>query len=188
MACGSCANENAYKVMFAWYNVKHRGGKPPSKEEMEQCVMNTGPGCPDLSLLSFKGSFHGRTFGTLATTHTKPVHKLDIPSLDWPIASFPRYKYPLEENVAYNDKQDKDCLEEVSYLIDHFNNVKKRPVAGIVVEPVQAEGGDNFGSPFFFQNLQRIAKEVVFFLLFFLKLPVNGFIYFFIERCTSFNR
>lgn len=63
MACGSCANENAYKVIFAYYNIKHRGGKPLTNEEMEQCVLNTGPGCPDLSLLSFRGSFHGRTFG-----------------------------------------------------------------------------------------------------------------------------
>jgi 4-aminobutyrate aminotransferase/(S)-3-amino-2-methylpropionate transaminase len=85
---------------------------------------------------------------------------MDIPSLDWPIASFPRYKYPLEENVEYNRKQDNDCLQEVAYLIDHYNNVKKRPVAGMVIEPVQSEGGDNFGSSYFFQNLQRIGKEV----------------------------
>jgi 4-aminobutyrate aminotransferase/(S)-3-amino-2-methylpropionate transaminase len=33
-------------------------------------------------------------------------------------------------------------------------------VAGIVVEPIQSEGGDNHASPFFFQNLQAIAKNV----------------------------
>lgn len=54
---------------------------------------NLGPGCPDLSILSFKGAFHGRTFGALSTTHSKPIHKLDIPTFDWPIANFPRYKY-----------------------------------------------------------------------------------------------
>jgi len=159
MACGSCANENAYKVMFINYNIKRRGGKFPTQEEMSECVLNQGPLCPDLSLLSFKGSFHGRTLGTLATTHSKPVHKMDIPTQDWPVANFPRYKYPLEENVVYNDKQDHDCLQEVGHLIDHWNNVKQKPVAGIVVEPIQSEGGDNFASPYFFQNLQRIAKE-----------------------------
>ena len=66
----------------------------------------------------------------------------------------------MEENVAYNQKQDDDCLQEVAYLIDHFETNKKRPVAAIVAEPIQSEGGDNFGSPYFFQNLQRIAKEV----------------------------
>lgn len=33
------------------------------------------------------------------------------------------------------------------------------PVAGIVVEPIQSEGGDNEASPFFFQQLQKIAKK-----------------------------
>ena len=160
MACGSCSIENAYKAAFNWYNTKLRGNPIPSKEVLDSCVMNTGPGCPDLSILSFKGAFHGRTVGALSTTHSNPMHKLDIPSMDWPISNFPRYKYPLEDNVAYNDKQDKDCLEEVAHLIDHFNTIKKKPVAAIVAEPIQSEGGDNFGSPYFFQNLQRIAKEV----------------------------
>jgi 4-aminobutyrate aminotransferase/(S)-3-amino-2-methylpropionate transaminase len=35
-----------------------------------------------------------------------------------------------------------------------------RPVAGIVVEPIQSEGGDNEASPYFFQELQHIAKKV----------------------------
>ena len=159
MACGSCANENAYKVMFIYYNNLRRKGIPPSQEETEQCVLNKGPGCPDLSILSFKGGFHGRTLGCLSTTHSKPVHKIDIPAFDWPVASFPRYKYPLEENVEYNHKQDVDCLKEVEQLIDYYNNEKKKDVAGMVVEPIQSEGGDNHGSPYFFQNLQRIAKK-----------------------------
>lgn len=134
-------------------------GVPPTQEELNDCVMNKGPGCPDLCMLSFKGAFHGRTMGVLATTHAKPIHKLGLPSLDWPIASFPRYKYPLEDNVVYNQKQDDDCLKEVEQLIDIYNIQKKRYVAGIVVEPIQSEGGDNYASPYFFQNLQRIAKK-----------------------------
>jgi 4-aminobutyrate aminotransferase/(S)-3-amino-2-methylpropionate transaminase len=159
MACGSCANENAYKVMFIHYNTIRRRGVPPTQEELTECVMNKGPGCPDLSILSFKGGFHGRTLGVLSTTHSKPIHKIDVPAFDWPVASFPRYRYPLEENIDYNHKQDVDCLKEVEELIDYYNKVKKREVAGIVVEPVQAEGGDRHASAYFFQNLQRIAKK-----------------------------
>jgi 4-aminobutyrate aminotransferase/(S)-3-amino-2-methylpropionate transaminase len=159
MACGSCANENAYKSIFMRHNTLARNGKQFTPEELNQCIMNTGPGCPDLCILSFKGSFHGRTLGTLATTHSKYIHKLDIPSLDWPIARFPLYKYPLEENVKYNRKQDDDCLKDVEDLIDYFNKEKKRQVAGMVVEPIQSEGGDHHASPYFFQNLQRIAKK-----------------------------
>jgi 4-aminobutyrate aminotransferase/(S)-3-amino-2-methylpropionate transaminase len=159
MACGSCANENAYKVMFTYYNLVRRNGKPPSQIEMEECVTNKGPGCPDLSLLSFNGAFHGRTLGTLATTHSKPVHKLDVPTMDWPVAAFPAYKYPLEENEEYNRNQDEKCLKQVEELIDYYANEKKKPVAGIVTEPIQSEGGDNHASPFFFQSLQAISKK-----------------------------
>jgi len=52
--------------------------------------------------------------GALSCTHSKPIHKLDIPSFDWPIAPFPRYKYPLEEHDRENKKEDDRCLARVS--------------------------------------------------------------------------
>jgi 4-aminobutyrate aminotransferase/(S)-3-amino-2-methylpropionate transaminase len=159
MACGSCANENAYKAIFLQHNTALRGGKPLPQKDLDACIMNKGPGCPDVSILSFKGGFHGRTMAVLATTHSKSIHKLDFPTLDWPIADFPQYKYPLEENVEYNQDQDRKSLKSVEEVIEYFNNVKKRPVVGVVVEPIQSEGGDNYASAHFFQNLQRLVKK-----------------------------
>jgi len=37
---------------------------------------------------------------------------------------------------------------------------KGKPVAGIVIEPIQAEGGDNHASPDFFVSLRKIARKV----------------------------
>ena len=34
--------------------------------------------------------------------------------MKWPIAPFPRYRYPLESNKEYNAQQDEHCIEEVS--------------------------------------------------------------------------
>ncbi len=132
MMCGSCSNENAFKAICIWYANKNRGGKPFSEEELQSSMYNKAPGCPTVSLMSFEGAFHGRTFGdirkkkkrkeigfsfillgALACTHSKPIHKLDIPSFDWPIAPFPRYKYPLEENERENQKEDERCLARV---------------------------------------------------------------------------
>jgi len=121
-------------------------------------MMNMPPGAPNLSILSFKGAFHGRTLGALSTTHSKYIHKIDVPSFDWPIASFPQYKYPLEENIAENKKEDERCLGEVQSLIDLYNT-KGKPVAGVIVEPIQSEGGDNEASPEFFRNLQKLCKK-----------------------------
>ena len=94
MMCGSCSNENAFKMMCFKYMEKERGGKPFSKEEEESCMINQVPGSPKLSILSFHGGFHGRTGMSLCTTHSKPIHKLDVPLHDyWPTCDFPRYKY-----------------------------------------------------------------------------------------------
>jgi len=158
MACGSCSNENAYKAAFMWYRNKQRGGAAITEEENQSCMMNLAPGTTPFTIMSFKVGFHGRTVGCLTTTHSKAIHKLDIPALDWPIASFPRYKYPLEDHVAENQKEDIKCLAEVEELFERYNKAGKF-VAGVVVEPVQAEGGDHHGSAEFFQGLQRITKK-----------------------------
>nr|CAD7429059.1 unnamed protein product [Timema monikensis] len=159
MMCGSCANENAYKNIFIWYRRKERGEDVGfTEEELNSCMINLAPGSPRLSILSFHGAFHGRTLGVLSTTHSKYIHKIDIPAFDWPIASFPQYKYPLEENKRENEAEDKKCLAEVEDLIVQYKN-KGIPVAGIVVEPIQSEGGDNEASPQFFQQLQRIGVK-----------------------------
>ncbi|CAG0924182.1 unnamed protein product, partial [Notodromas monacha] len=104
------------------------------------------------------GAFHGRTFGALTTTHSKPIHKLDIPAFDWPIASFPIYKYPLEEFKTENEAEDRRCLEEVQCLIEQRENTGK-DVAGVVIEPIQCEGGDHHPSTNFMQKLQAITKK-----------------------------
>ncbi len=61
--CGSCSNENAFKAICIWYANKNRNGKPFSEEELTSSMYNKPPGCPTVSLMSFEGGFHGRTFG-----------------------------------------------------------------------------------------------------------------------------
>uniref|UniRef100_A0A0B7ARR8 (S)-3-amino-2-methylpropionate transaminase n=1 Tax=Arion vulgaris TaxID=1028688 RepID=A0A0B7ARR8_9EUPU len=158
MGCGACAIEHALKAAFMAFQRRARGGKPPSKEELETSLLNKPPGNPNLSVLSFKNAFHGRTMGALALTHTKWVHKLDFPSPDWPIATFPVLKYPLEDFVQENKKEEAKCLAEVEELIDVYNK-KANPVVCIAIEPIQCEGGDNFASPAFFQGLQDISQK-----------------------------
>jgi len=137
---------------------KLRGGKPPSAEDLNSCMDNKPPGCPPLTVMSFKGGFHGRTLGVLAATHSKGIHKVDVPTFDWPIASYPRYKYPLEDNRVENEAEDRKCLNEVRNLIEKYNK-RGTPVAGIIIEPIQAEGGDHHGSPTFFRELRAIASQ-----------------------------
>ncbi|KAJ1351056.1 Glutamyl-tRNA(Gln) amidotransferase subunit A (Glu-ADT subunit A) [Parelaphostrongylus tenuis] len=158
MLCGTSANENAIKQAFIWYMTKRRGGNPPDEAALASCMLQKQPGTPKLSVLGFQGAFHGRSLCMLSVTRSKAIHKVDIPAFDWPIAKFPRYKYPLSSNQAYNDAQDKECLQDVQEKIDEWKR-KDQDVAVIIVEPIQAEGGDNYGSPAFFQKLQKIAAD-----------------------------
>lgn len=155
--CGSDANEAAYKAAFMYQRQKARGGYNAgfSEQDLESTMVNQSPGSPHMSILSFRKAFHGRLFGSLSTTRSKPIHKIDIPAFDWPQATFPSLKYPLEEHVQENAQEEQRCLDEVDQIISEFHN----PVAAVVVEPIQSEGGDNHASPAFFQGLRDITKK-----------------------------
>jgi 4-aminobutyrate aminotransferase / (S)-3-amino-2-methylpropionate transaminase len=161
MMCGSCSNENAYKTVFIWYQTKMRGGKPPTDIDMETCMKNAAPGSPNLSILSFSGAFHGRLLGCLSTTHSKAIHKVDIPAFDWPVAPFPQLKYPLHDFVQENAAEEARCLEQTRQLIVDWRtrSNNRAPVAGMIIEPWQGEGGDNHASADFFCQLRDMAAD-----------------------------
>jgi len=158
MMCGSCSNENAFKLMHFKYMNKIRGGRDFSPEEIESCMINKAPGTPNLSVLSFHGGFHGRTAASLACTHSKYIHKIDVPLSPWPVASFPRYKYPLEDFIRENTAEDERCLAMTEDIIANSEKAGC-PITGVIVEPIQAEGGDHHGSNKWFQGLQAICKK-----------------------------
>ncbi|XP_064636272.1 4-aminobutyrate aminotransferase, mitochondrial-like isoform X4 [Lineus longissimus] len=158
LMCGACSNEHGFKAVFMRHMRKLRGGAPPTKEDLETCLLNLPPGCPPLTIMGFKNAFHGRTMGALNVTRAKANQKLDIPQLDWPCASFPELKYPLERYGVENAQEEQRCLHEIRALVEEYNG-RGTPCVGIITEPIQAEGGDNYASPDFFQKLQKICKE-----------------------------
>jgi len=162
MLCGSSANENVYKAACMAYRGRQRekqglDANAFSSEEEESCMVNQAPGSPQLSILSFAGGFHGRTFGALSTTHSKAIHKLDVPSFDWPTAPFPELKYPLSENIDANFAEEERCIAAVQDVLEA--RLGTSPVAAVIVEPVQAEGGDNHASAHFFRRLREVTAE-----------------------------
>jgi 4-aminobutyrate aminotransferase/(S)-3-amino-2-methylpropionate transaminase len=134
-------------------------------------MKNQAPGSPDdMVILSFQQAFHGRLLGSLSTTASKAIHKVDIPAFNWPKAPFPKLKYPLDEHEEYNRRIEKEALEVADTIMGEGK------VAGVIIEPVQSEGGDNHGrvlhkkekhkltcrplaSPEFFRQLQALCKK-----------------------------
>ncbi|KAL5089928.1 hypothetical protein Trisim1_004762 [Trichoderma cf. simile WF8] len=154
---GSDANETAFKAAFIYRRQQERGGPDVefTQEELDSAMNNQAPGASSLSILSFKTAFHGRLFGTLSTTRSKPIHKVDIPAFDWPQASFPKLKYPLEDHVEENAKIEQASLDEVEKLIKTWHI----PPAAVIVEPIQSEGGDNHATPNFFRGLRALTRK-----------------------------
>lgn len=164
MLCGSSANENVFKAAFFRMRAKQReaAGKASTDftdEELASCMVNKAPGCAnELSILSFSGGFHGRTLAALTCTHSKTVHKIDVPAFDWPTAPFPRLRYPLHEHAEENAKEEANCLQQVRRILQERSE-QGRPVAGAIVEPVLSEGGDLHASASFFKGLQRACQD-----------------------------
>ncbi|KAK3295654.1 aminotransferase class-III-domain-containing protein [Chaetomium fimeti] len=154
---GSDANETAYKAAFMWRRQRERGGPNVefTEEEMNSAMNNQSPGASQLSILSFKTGFHGRLFGSLSTTRSKPIHKLDIPAFDWPQATFPQLKYPLDQHAAENAAAERAALDEVERLLTTYHV----PPCAVVVEPIQSEGGDNHATASFFRGLREVTRR-----------------------------
>ena len=47
-----------------------------------------------------------------------------MPTLDWPIAPFPRLQYPLEQYQQENRAEEDKCLAEVILKVASFQDVK----------------------------------------------------------------
>ena len=123
-------------MIFMRYMHKRRHGRVDfTQEELGSVLNNEAPGSPNLSILSFKGwafnihdilifiniftgCFHGRTIGLLSCSHSRPIQGVDIPTLSWPKADFPKYKYPLHDHLRENVQEDERCLAQVEELIE----------------------------------------------------------------------
>merc|ERR1712176_318423 len=152
LMCGSCTVENAFKSAFGYQAYKERGGEGPSELELQSCMDGISPGSPDRVILGFRGAFHGRTFGSLSVTNSKAAIKVDMPAFDWPHAPFPNLKYPLKA-------EESRCLEEIEDIFFNYKNILNRPVAAMIIEPIQGEGGDRIASDDFYRNLKKICEK-----------------------------
>lgn len=159
MMCGTCSNENALKLALINHAYRKRGNQPPSNEDLTSCMQHQEPGTPsNLGIIAFNGAFHGRTFLTLSCTQTNPLHKVDIPVTDMIVRTpFPTNKFPLTDasNQKYNEDIEAECLQNISNVIKN----KDKDIVALIVEPIQAEGGDNHCSPSFFRKLRRLCFD-----------------------------
>ncbi len=122
----------------------------PEAEQQAILLANRGT---DAVVVAFSGAFHGRGLGPLSATHSKTIHKADLPAFAWPTATFPASRFPLAEHAEENAEAEALALEELAGILCRHPG----KVAAILVEPVQSEGGDRHASPDFFRKVQELA-------------------------------
>src|SRR5215217_5036194 len=136
------AIENAIKVAMDW-KVQKNFAKGYAREK-------------GFKVLHFEHAFHGRTGYTLSLTNTLPVKTKWFAKFDWPRVPFPAMKFPLtDENLA-------DVIQQEQASIDLIKKAfadNKDDICAIIVEPVQAEGGDNHARKEFMEQLRIMADE-----------------------------
>jgi L-lysine 6-transaminase len=138
---GAAAVENALKTAFDWKVRRNRA---------------RGKGDRGTQVIHFREAFHGRSGYTLSLTNTDPVKTDLFPKFNWPRADNPKLRFPVtpevERDVAAAEEQ---ALDQVRRAFrDHPDDV-----AAVIIEPIQAEGGDNHFRAGFLQALERLADE-----------------------------
>ena len=148
VAGGSVAVENALKTAFDWKVRRNR----------ERGI----PGDKGQQILHFQEAFHGRTGYSLSMTNTADPRKtMYFPKFDWPRIVNPKITFPLEEDLDAVIALEKQAVEQIQRAIaDNPNDI-----AGLIIEPIQGEGGDNHFRPEFFQKLRELADEHEFLLI-----------------------
>ena len=139
---GALAVENAMKVAFDWKVQKNfeRG----YREEKGHLVLH------------FEHAFHGRTGYTLSVTNTVPDKVKYFPKFNWPRVTSPANHYPeTEESTMHVAKHEHLAIEQAK----RYFETHKDDIACILIEPIQAEGGDRHFRQEFHQELRNLADK-----------------------------
>lgn len=139
---GALAVENALKTAFDWKTRKNWQKNIDKEAGM---------------VIHFKQSFHGRSGYTLSLTNTSDPRKYQyFPKFDWPRITNPKLNFPItEDNLEETIKHEQLALLHIQEAI----LANPDEVACVIIEPIQAEGGDNHFRNEFFTELRRICDE-----------------------------
>jgi 4-aminobutyrate aminotransferase len=108
--------------------------------------------------LAFTGSFHGRTFGTMALTSSKPVQRKHFFPLLPEVTHVPYpycYRCPFGLTYPECNMWCVDFIEEE--VLKKFHPAED--TAAMVVEPIQGEGGYVVPPDDYFQRLKKILDK-----------------------------
>lgn len=139
---GTLAVENALKAAFDW----------KTRKNFEQGIQQEAS-----QVIHFKEAFHGRSGYTLSLTNTSDPRKyMYFPKFNWPRISNPKVQFPLtEERLNELIVQENKALQEIETAFAE----NPHQIACLIIEPIQAEGGDNHFRKEFLQQLRLVCDK-----------------------------
>ena len=138
IAGGALAVENAMKAAFDWKAQSNRAKGIDGGAD---------------KILHFREAFHGRSGYTLSVTNTDQLKIRDFPKFDWPRVSNPTMHFPVDDSAIAAGEERSVREIEAAFAKDPHG------IAGILIEPIQCEGGDNHFRPEFLRRLRALADE-----------------------------
>jgi 4-aminobutyrate aminotransferase len=109
-------------------------------------------------IVAFYGAFHGRTYGAMSLTASKPVQRRGYGPFV-PEVHHSHYAYCYRCPV---NRQPESCQVECLDLLTKTmfgTTVDPKEVAAVIVEPVQGEGGYVVPHPGFLKKLREVTRE-----------------------------
>ncbi|MGQ4833268.1 MAG: acetyl ornithine aminotransferase family protein [Candidatus Asgardarchaeia archaeon] len=109
-------------------------------------------------ILAFIRAFHGRTYGAMSLTASKPVQRRYFFPLVPGVTHVP---YPYCYRCPFKMEYPSCGLYCIDYIKEHVleTYVPPEEVAAIFFEPIQGEGGYVVPPPDYFPKLKKLAKE-----------------------------
>lgn len=156
---GTLAVENALKTAFDWKVRKNLDQiKKTTKSELD---FLHGLGS---KIIHFKEAFHGRSGYTISLTNTSDPRKhMYFPKFDWPRIINPKLSFPTSDQVLEQVKKIEEiALSQIEMAVKQYRG----DIAGLIIEPIQGEGGDNHFRPEFMGTLRKLADKHEFLLIF----------------------
>ena len=146
---GGLAVENALKAAFDWKVRKN---------------LENGQSEGGSKIIHFKECFHGRTGYTLSLTDSPDKRKTDyFPKFDWPRIHNPKVSFPITDDVINDVKREEaKAVGQIESVLAQYPG----EIAGLIIEPIQGEGGDNHFRESFFRQLRKLADEHEFLLIY----------------------
>ena len=108
-------------------------------------------------IVHFRQAFHGRGGYTLSLTNTADPRKYQYYArFDWPRVTNPGLRFPLDAaELARVTALENRSLAEIKQAFARSGD----DIAAIILEPIQAEGGDHHFRPEYLRALRALADE-----------------------------